>query len=279
MGKPTPLGLLANFIAQITPVFLESMRLIAIHEPEKPLAALGNFFLGVPIVACAVHTPYRRDGPEAAMVMEVVRLLACSNVRPEEPAKWMGDWPLVFSIHCWGQQRSLSSTLFAASNLDVDNTDLLSKIYVSNMYRRRPCVQIFKDAICRSSGLETLVSFGYTSLPTWQLTLEKRVTRSTSSIKASRHPLPPQGNQVIITTSKPDTTHCQHVVHCDFSLPTPREDVGDLISYHVISACGLVTGLMDPNYAVYITLGHMSCASQLVLLHIKYLLRASDLFS
>jgi hypothetical protein len=89
---------LANFIAQITPVFLESMRLIAIHEPEKPLAALGNFFLGVPIVACAVHTPYRRDGPEAAMVMEAVRLLACSNVRPEEPAKWMGDWPLVFSI-------------------------------------------------------------------------------------------------------------------------------------------------------------------------------------
>jgi hypothetical protein len=69
MGKPTPSGLLANFIAQITPVFLESMRLIAIHEPEKPLAALDNFFLGVPIVACAVHTPYRRDGPEAAMVM------------------------------------------------------------------------------------------------------------------------------------------------------------------------------------------------------------------
>jgi hypothetical protein len=83
--------------AHITPIFLEGMKQIATHGPEKPIEALGNFFLGVPIVAGTVRKPYRRGGPETAMVMEATKLLACSKIRPENPVPWMGRWLLARS--------------------------------------------------------------------------------------------------------------------------------------------------------------------------------------
>jgi hypothetical protein len=36
---------------------LKGLKLLATHEPEKPIKALGEFFLGVPIVSSAVRTP------------------------------------------------------------------------------------------------------------------------------------------------------------------------------------------------------------------------------
>jgi hypothetical protein len=35
---------------------LEGLKLLATHEPEKPIKALGEFFLGVPIVSGAIRT-------------------------------------------------------------------------------------------------------------------------------------------------------------------------------------------------------------------------------
>jgi hypothetical protein len=55
------------------------------------IPGVGNSFLGVPIVAGAVRTPYRRGGPESAMVMKAVQLSASFKARPADPAEWMGN--------------------------------------------------------------------------------------------------------------------------------------------------------------------------------------------
>jgi len=81
----------------ITPTLLEGMKQLASLEPEKPIQALGKFFLGIPVAATPTKVPYTRTGPAATMAMEGVKLLAATQNKPEDHIKWMGEWLLARS--------------------------------------------------------------------------------------------------------------------------------------------------------------------------------------
>jgi len=81
----------------ITPTLLEGMKQLASLEPEKPIQALGKFFLGIPVAATTTRVPYTRTGPAATMAMEGVKLLAATQNKPEDHIKWMGEWLLARS--------------------------------------------------------------------------------------------------------------------------------------------------------------------------------------
>lgn len=81
----------------ITPILLDGMKQLASLEPEKPIEALGKFFLGTPIAATTTRVAYTRNGAAAAMAMEAVKLLAATKDKPEDPVKWMGEWLLARS--------------------------------------------------------------------------------------------------------------------------------------------------------------------------------------
>jgi hypothetical protein len=82
---------------EIVPTCLQGFKLLATHEPEKPIKALGEYLLGVPIVAGDVRTPYRRGYPAAGMVLEANMLLSTMEVKPQDPRDWMGRWLLARS--------------------------------------------------------------------------------------------------------------------------------------------------------------------------------------
>jgi hypothetical protein len=82
---------------EIYPTAVEGFKLLQTHEPEKPLKALGEWFLGIPIVATATRTPYRRGYPAAAYILEATNLLGVMKTRPSNPREWMGRWLLARS--------------------------------------------------------------------------------------------------------------------------------------------------------------------------------------
>jgi len=81
----------------ITPVLLDGMKQLASLEPEKPIQALGMFFLGSTITGTTTRVPYTRSGPAATMAMEAIKLLAATKDKPADPVKWMGEWLLARS--------------------------------------------------------------------------------------------------------------------------------------------------------------------------------------
>jgi hypothetical protein len=82
---------------EIVPTCLEGLKLLATHEPEKPIKALGEWFLGVPIVATTVRTPYRRGCPVATFILEAQNLLGVMGPKPENLRECMGRWLLARS--------------------------------------------------------------------------------------------------------------------------------------------------------------------------------------
>jgi hypothetical protein len=79
------------------PTAVEGFKLLQSHEPEKPLKALGDWFLGVPIVATTVRTPYRRGFPVGTFILEASNLLGVMKTKPSNPREWMGRWLLARS--------------------------------------------------------------------------------------------------------------------------------------------------------------------------------------
>jgi hypothetical protein len=70
----------------ITHTLLQGMKLLREHEPEKPLKALGEFFLG----------------NVAMMALEASDALAAMQVKPDEPKKWYGKYLLARSAEFEG---------------------------------------------------------------------------------------------------------------------------------------------------------------------------------
>jgi len=85
-GAPTRRYLNKN----IVPTLLEGMKLVTFYQPEKPLKALGEYFLtGVDTISGCEKAPYSRNVVNET-VMEGVKLL--SRHEPEDGKKWFGEW-------------------------------------------------------------------------------------------------------------------------------------------------------------------------------------------
>ena len=80
----------------IVPTLLTGMRLLKENEPDQPLKALGEFFLGNDTITGCQRVGFSRK-VVADLVMEATKLLAVSATKPENPKQWFGNWLLARS--------------------------------------------------------------------------------------------------------------------------------------------------------------------------------------
>jgi hypothetical protein len=65
----------------------QTLKQLGTHEPNKPIEALGNFFLGSAITSSATGFAYSRHGTAFIMAMEAAKLMSLSTPKPDDPIR------------------------------------------------------------------------------------------------------------------------------------------------------------------------------------------------